>query len=294
LESGHFTCSFPCSFGLQRAADMALMQELDVNVQDKLSDESKGLAYGEMIRDYDPVEGVKWRFGTPNYTRVNKLYFQHRVKQHPEGSLESVVMKLVKNWEVESHHISDIHQWQTMDIAKFRAALNGGSPANAQLMSDIGPYNMLIGEHSLYSSASQTFQSANTIWSAAFSEGFAFEVLEVLSGPPTCTFKWRHFGKFSGTYTDKEGKTFTGKGQMVNVIGLCIAKVNEALKIEALDVYYNPDDLLTPLIAATTVEDSVAVVGRDEADSKVQTQACCTADKGKDVSGHKGDICSVM
>lgn len=50
------------------------------------------------------------RFGKPNYERVNKLYFQYRTKMHAEGSLESVVNKLVKNWEVESHHISNPHK----------------------------------------------------------------------------------------------------------------------------------------------------------------------------------------
>ena len=44
-----------------------------------------------MIRDYDPINGVEWRFGKPNYTRVNKLYFENRSKKHAEGSLEAIV-----------------------------------------------------------------------------------------------------------------------------------------------------------------------------------------------------------
>lgn len=266
---------------------MAMVQELDINVQDKLSDESKGATYGEMIREYDPVDGVKWRFGTPNYARVNKLYFEHRSMQHPAGSLEDVVNKLVKTWEVESHHIADINQWKTMDITKFKAALNGGAPATAQVMADIGPYNLLIQEHSQYSGGAQTFESANTIFSSAFTEGFAWECLEVLSGPPTVTFKWRHFGKFTGTYTDKQGNKYNGNGDMINVIGLCIAKVSDTLKIESLDVYYNPDDMLKPLTAASAKDTTVSPVGGDEADSKTGP-ACCNG--GKTL----GNGCSVM
>ena len=70
-----------------------------------LSDISKGQD-GEIIRDYEPVEGVEWRFGSPpDYATVNAAYFEGRTKVHPPGSLESVVQKAVKNWEVESHHI---------------------------------------------------------------------------------------------------------------------------------------------------------------------------------------------
>lgn len=73
---------------------------MNVNEQGPLSDASKGLTFGQMIRDYDPMEGVKWRFGKPNYERVNKLYFENRSKNHAEGSLEMVVQTIVKNWEV--------------------------------------------------------------------------------------------------------------------------------------------------------------------------------------------------
>lgn len=227
---------------------MALAHELDPAVTTgSLSDESKGSS-SELIRDYEPLPDTKWRFGKPDYSRVNKFYFDHRARNHQAGSLEAVVQKLVKNWEVESHHIADIHQWQTMDITKFRAALNGGCPCFAQQMADIGPYNMLIQEHENYSGKANTFEMANKNFSSTFPEGFAWELLEVLSGPPTVAFKWRHFGKHSGTFTDKDGKEYKPTGEMLDVIGMCIAKVNAELKIESLDVYYNPDDMIKPLM----------------------------------------------
>mmetsp|Transcript_96788 Transcript_96788/g.242792 ORF Transcript_96788/g.242792 Transcript_96788/m.242792 type:complete len:298 (+) Transcript_96788:72-965(+) len=254
---------------------MAIASELDVSVQGSLSEESSGKPFGEIIRDYEPMPDVQWRFGKPNYARVNKAYFEGRSKVHPEGSLESVVNKLVKNWEVESHHIADPKQWKTMDISKFKASLNGGACIDAQTMADVGPYNMLIGDTPTYAASELSFEQSNKIFGGTFSEGFAWEVLEVLSGPPTVAFKWRHFGKFSGTYTDRQGREHKGTGEMIDLIGMCIAQVNESLLIESLDIYYNPDDLLRPLTTG--------------AQSKVAAALHAASDKGYvDLDGLKG------
>eukprot|EP00931_Biecheleriopsis_adriatica_P001819 TRINITY_DN10228_c0_g4_i1.p1 TRINITY_DN10228_c0_g4~~TRINITY_DN10228_c0_g4_i1.p1 ORF type:complete len:281 (+),score=35.57 TRINITY_DN10228_c0_g4_i1:53-844(+) len=227
---------------------MALAQELDPkDTTGNLSEESTGQAFGELIRDYQPNPGTVWRFGKPNYARVNKTYFEHRTIEHESGSLEAVVSKIVKNWEVESHHIADIHQWKTMDISKFKAGLNGGCPCSAQKMAEIGPYNMLLGETSSYSARSHSFSSSNKVFSETFPEGFAWECLEVYSGPPSVLFKWRHFGKYSGTFTDKNMRQYKGNGKMFSLIGMCVAKVTASGQIAALDVYYNPEDMLSPL-----------------------------------------------
>jgi len=241
---------------------MALAKELNVKDQGPLSEESSGKPYGEVIRDYEAVPGVQWRFGKPNYARVNKLYFEHRSKVHAEGSLEAVVNKLVKNWEVESHHIADPRQWKTMDTSKFWASVNGGTAADAQTMADVGPYNMLLGDTASYTGSALSFQESNSIFGSTFADGYAFEVLEVLSGPPTVTFKWRHFGKFSGVFTDSSGVKHHGNGEILNLFGLCIAKVSDSLIIESLEVYYSPEDLLRPLVKAAGDSD----VPSDEGD----------------------------
>eukprot|EP00931_Biecheleriopsis_adriatica_P067200 TRINITY_DN41388_c0_g1_i1.p1 TRINITY_DN41388_c0_g1~~TRINITY_DN41388_c0_g1_i1.p1 ORF type:complete len:264 (-),score=74.18 TRINITY_DN41388_c0_g1_i1:241-1032(-) len=259
---------------------MALAHELNpADNKGNLSEESSGTTFGEMIRDYQPMEGVTWRFGKPNYARVNKTYFQHRAKPHQEGSLEAVVSKIVKNWEVESHHIDDIHKWQTMDITKFKAAVNGGCPVGAQVMADVGPYNMLLGETKDYSGSAHTFASSNQVFSSTFTEGFAWECLEVFSGPPNVLFKWRHFGPYTGTFTDKSGKQYKGNGEMFNLIGMCMAKVNEKLVIESLDIYYNPEDMIRPL-TTTMVDASSRVLGGDEADDTTAGGACTSGGSG--------------
>lgn len=230
---------------------MALAHELNILDQGHiLSDESKGLTHGELIRDYEPMEDVKWRFGKPNYAKVNTFYFEHRSSKPAEGSLVAIVNKLVKNWEVESHHIADPHQYKTMDISKFVSMNNGACPASAYYMAEVGPYNMLIGETKDYSSKLSTFEKANQNFSRSLPDGFAFEVTDVYSGPPTVAFKWRHFGMMTGTFTDKFGNEYEGNGEMLNLHGLCIAVVNADLIIESLDVYYNPEDMLGPLMKA--------------------------------------------
>ena len=67
---------------------------------------SQGLVFGELIRDYEPAAGSVWRYGKPDYARVNKTYFNHRSMAHHEGSLEALVQKIVKNWQVEADHIA--------------------------------------------------------------------------------------------------------------------------------------------------------------------------------------------
>eukprot|EP01035_Chromulina_nebulosa_P001993 gene1993-2681_t len=103
-----------------------------------LADVSKGNGE-EIIRDYQPLPGVPWRYGSaPNYAVVNKAYFEGRTKIHSAGSLEAVVQNLVKNWEVESHHIEDTKFWQTMNVEKFTAYSNNlKCPFSAAQMANV-------------------------------------------------------------------------------------------------------------------------------------------------------------
>jgi len=252
---------------------MALHHELDISNQDlSLSPESMGETYGETIRDLKPPASTKWRFGKPNYARVNKAYFDFRSKKHAEGSLEAVVQKLVKNWEVESHHIYDIKQWQTMDVDALKISTNGGETVDAQHMAEVGPYNMLIGDVDGYKASQNTFESANETFSNVFTEGFAWEVLEVFSGPPEVAFKWRHFGKFSGKFIDSNGEEHKGNGKLINVYGACIARVTADLKITDLKVYYDPATQIEPLLTnkhpkeVASCSDSVTVTCHSESD----------------------------
>ncbi len=47
----------------------------------------------------DPSNSIKWRYGIPNYTKVNSLFEKHKTTDHQPGSLEFIVQNIVKNWE---------------------------------------------------------------------------------------------------------------------------------------------------------------------------------------------------
>lgn len=254
-----------------------------------LSDESKGVPFGEVIRDYEPAADAKWRGAVPDYSLVNKVYFEHRAKKHAADSLEALVTKIVKNFEVEIHNIGDIQHWKTVDTSKFRAAVSGGCPFSAQHLSDVGHTNMLLGDTPQYCSSYNTRESSTTIFTEAFSEGLAWEVLEVLAGPPNLTFKWRHFGKFTGVYTDRCGKRHKGSGKLVNLVGICIAKLNDQKVIETVDCYYNPDDLLKHLVTNVPPEEEEVPANCAEADAKQPSKSAPAGGAAK-----KPDACILM
>merc|ERR1719171_3360074 len=110
---------------------------------------------------------------------------------------------------------------------------------------------MLMGECEGYSAArlGNSFDAANDIFVKTFPDGFPWEVIEVYSGPPTVAFKWRHWGKYSGQYTDSEDRVHEGTGERVEIFGLCVARVSASLVIEGLDVYYDPQEVIAPLVA---------------------------------------------
>eukprot|EP01037_Dinobryon_pediforme_P018849 gene18849-19170_t len=215
-----------------------------------LSDVSKGNGE-EIIRDYQPLPGVPWRYGAPpNYEVVNKAYFAGRTKVHAAGSLEAVVQNLVKNWEVESHHIEDVKYWQTMKVDNFTAYANNlKCPFSAEKMAKIGPYNMLLGKHPLYNAEAESYDTANEIFKNCFSEGFPWEVLEVHSGPPTVSFTWRHWGKLSGPYRARDGTIYAPTGEVIEMFGNCVARVAADLKIESLELFFDREDFIQKLAA---------------------------------------------
>ena len=42
---------------------------------------------------------MKWRYGTPDYSKANSLFEKHKRTDHQPGSLQFIVQNLVKNWE---------------------------------------------------------------------------------------------------------------------------------------------------------------------------------------------------
>ena len=76
------------------------------------------------------------------------------------------------------------------------------------------------------------FEKSHEFFREAFTEGFPWELIKVIRpDPPKILFSWRHWAKFTGQFQGRPGK-----GELIELYGLCEATVNEDLKIESLEV----------------------------------------------------------
>lgn len=224
---------------------------------DDLSAATEAMANVELSNGGDPYRShlvgeaekdTKWRHGgPPTYHSVNALFERTRTQKWPKGSLEQVVEDLVKSWEMELSHKTQAQHFKTIHPHKFRFSVNGGKWMTASETLQVGSYNALMktsleGEHEAYKASKETFETSHDVFRAAFPNGFAWEVLEVYSGPPTVSFKWRHWGIMEGPF-----KGHAPTNDVIESIGTCIAKVDDNLQIMDLEVYYDPTQFLGQL-----------------------------------------------
>lgn len=106
---------------------------------------------------------------------------------------------LVKNWEVEASFKPDIEDWRTIDRPNYTFAINGGPPQTAEHMLNVGTYNAIIAPNDYYDPSKSDFSSSHKTFKRMMPT-FAWEVLEVYSGPPVVAFKWRHWGVMKNDY----------------------------------------------------------------------------------------------
>ncbi|MEV6771455.1 SnoaL-like polyketide cyclase [Nocardia sp. NPDC051030] len=184
----------------------------------------------------------EWRGDVPDYHLSHTVMPVERTTQHAPDSLEFIVEELVKVFEMEVSHKKDPADWVSLVAEHYRGRVNGGKWQDAEEFASIGSYNILIGENPYYDVDNETFESSHDIFHTAFPGGFFWEVLEVLSGPPTVTFKWRHWGRYTGAYKGHEPT-----GELIEMTGITIAKVSEDLRILELEHFYDNNKLLGPL-----------------------------------------------
>ena len=72
--------------------------------------------------------------------------------------------------------------WQTIDRDSFTLRANHQRTFTAREAIEVGSYNALMQNQPLYNSNKHTFESSHELFRSAFSEGFAWELLEVFSG----------------------------------------------------------------------------------------------------------------
>ncbi|CAF4502535.1 unnamed protein product, partial [Rotaria sp. Silwood2] len=146
---------------------------------------------------------------------------------------------------------SDSRQWITIDLENYRFSCNGQEPFTAHQMSQIGTYSALIGDSQYYNSSLISFEEGHAAFLHAMGEGFAWELLEVYSGPPNITFRWRHFGRMTDSFSCRSlsGHLYTvdPTKKMINIYGMCKMTVTADMKIQELQIFYDPNQLFTQL-----------------------------------------------
>ena len=150
-------------------------------------------------------------------------------------------------------HKTDPHEWKTVDLENYRFSCNGLDKFTGIQMLEKGTYNALLGDSVYYSASKLAFADSHEAFRKTFSEGFAWEVLEVFSGPPHVTFTWRHFGLMNDKFvsTGLLGHQYNTEptNKMVELFGMCKATVTDDLKIQDLQVFYDPSQLFIQLVA---------------------------------------------
>ncbi|XP_010924734.2 pathogen-related protein [Elaeis guineensis] len=249
-----------------------------------MEEASKEKAVGDKYRSYLGGEGddTHWRHGSPpTYDLVNKLFEEGRTKIWPKGSLEETVQNAIKTWEMELSHKTRLEDLKTINPDKFKFAVNGRQALSGEETLKLGTYNALL-QSSLpedlqyYKAGSETFESSHELFRTTFPRGFAWEVMEVYSGPPVIAFKYRHWGYMEGPY-----KGHAPTGGKVEFYGTAILKVDEQLRAEEVEIYYDPAELFGGLLKGPLLATSGEITAADSSTGgTTATSRACPFFKG--------------
>ncbi|XP_047342411.1 pathogen-related protein [Impatiens glandulifera] len=217
----------------------------------------------------EETHNTQWRHGGPPiYDVVNKLFEEGRTKEWEEGSLGETVQNAIKTWEMELSHKTNLQDFKTINPDKFKFIVNGKEGLSGEETLALGSYNALLkntlpDKYKLYKAEEETFESSHDLFRSAFPRGFAWEVIDVYSGPPIISYKFRHWGYFEGPF-----KGHAPSGDMVQFYGMGTLKVDEYLKVEDVEIYYDPAELLAGLLKGSLISD------QDEVNCPSITSSC--------------------
>ncbi|KAF2131200.1 hypothetical protein P153DRAFT_287636 [Dothidotthia symphoricarpi CBS 119687] len=222
-------------------------------------------------------EGVKWRYGrAPDYTKTRKVFEETKEKTHAPLSLPQLVENLVKNWEIEASFKPHLPDWRTIDPQAYSFAINASEPEPASHMLKLGTYNAIIAANEYYSPEHSDFASSHKTFKRMM-PAFAWEVLEVYSGPPVVAFRWRHWGVMAGDYVgiNNKGEKVRAKahGGTIDIQGVTVASVNEKLQLRDVRTWFDPMDMFRQIAPEGDVEREVLGKGVRPADVVEGAQA---------------------
>ncbi|KAJ7143533.1 hypothetical protein C8R43DRAFT_1014489 [Mycena crocata] len=199
-------------------------------------------------------DAAKWRHRkVPDYARTRADYERTRKMKHEHGSLISMVENLVKNWEIEASYKMELKDWRTIDHAKYTFAVNGGPATSGEHMLKVGTYNAIIAPNEYYSPDHSDFASSHITFKSMMPT-FAWEVLEVYSGPPQVAFRWRHWGEMKNDYDGFNAKgervTIKAHGKVLEIEGMTVAVVNDKLQLQKVETWFDPLEMFRQMDSA--------------------------------------------
>ncbi|CAL9198335.1 unnamed protein product [Musa hybrid cultivar] len=210
-------------------------------------------AGGDKYRSFMHGEGernTQWRFGAPpDYDLVNKLFEEGRTQEWPVGSLEEKVQRIVKSLEMELQHKIRPEDFKSVNREKFRFSVNGRRGISLQEIREMGGgYNAFLQtnlpkELRIYDPEAETMDSSHKAFTTTFPRGFALEILQVYSGPPTIAFKFRHW-----SYMDGPFQGHPPSGELVEFFGIAIYHVDDEMKVEKVEFFYERGDFLASFV----------------------------------------------
>ncbi|KFZ20153.1 hypothetical protein V502_03320 [Pseudogymnoascus sp. VKM F-4520 (FW-2644)] len=205
---------------------------------------------------------AKWRHGQPpDYSNTRKVFEETKTQNHEAGSLPNLVENLVKNWEIEASYKTDIKEWRTIDHENYTFSVNGGPPQTGEHMLNVGTYNALIAPNEFYGSEHADFASSHKTFKRMM-PSFAWEVLEVIGGPPVVAIKWRHWGVMKRDYVSLNDKgekvTVPAHGATIDIQGVTIARVNAAIQIQSIETFFDPLEMFRQIAPKGVLDKTTA------------------------------------
>jgi len=237
-------------------------------------------ALPDYLTNPDAVLGDKdarWRYGrAPDYSKTRKVFSETKQMTHEAGSLPELVQNLVKNWEVEASFKPDLDDWRTIDHEKYSFAINGSKAEGAEAMLKVGTYNAIIAPNEYYSPEYSDFASSHKTFKRMMPT-FAWEVLEVYSGPPTVSFRWRHWGQMKNDYVgfNNKGEKVTAKahGGDIDIQGVTVATVNDKVQLQSVRTWFDPMDMFRQIAPDGVVKKEEAPKNMSPAEALDEAQA---------------------
>ncbi|MFQ6649900.1 hypothetical protein Gotur_022269 [Gossypium turneri] len=217
---------------------------MDSSLTDQQQDKYRSYLHGEGEKN------TNWKLGAPpNYDTVNKLFEEGRTKIWPPASLEEKVQNLVKTWEMEMFNKISFPDYKSVKLQNFTVSVNGRKPLSLEESRKLGGgYNSFM-QTTLpenlrgYNPAQETEHSSHLAFTTAFPRGFALEVIQVYSGPPSIVYKFRHWGYMEGPF-----KGHAPTGELLQLYGISIFEVDDEMKILKVEFFFDRGELLGGLM----------------------------------------------